>query len=407
MKMKKNIKRTASAFLAAAVIYGSFAFAPQNAEAAKTLSQLKTERTNLANKTKQAKAQLDAIKNKKASVQQEIDAVDQMLNSVQQELDQAEADLADVSARLTQSEADLQKAKDDKEKQIDIFGKRIKFFYEQGDIGYIDIIFQAESFSDMFTRIQYVQDIMQYDNQILDNLKKNQETIEEKTKEIEEEKAQTEQIVELQKQKQQEALATMQEKQTLMASYEKDADKYQQIINANEKASQEVSKLISQATAQTSKSSSSSSGGSTYVYTGGKLNWPVPSRAASSSSISSGFVNRMSPVGRGAEKHTGYDIPSSYGSAIVAAESGTVIYSGWMNGYGNTIMINHGGGLVTLYGHNSSLTVSKGQTVSRGQQVAKCGSTGYSTGNHCHFEVRVNGTAVSPESYLGVANVNY
>lgn len=78
-----------------------------------------------------------------------------------------------------------------------------------------------------------------------------------------------------------------------------------------------------------------------------------------------------------------------------------------MNGYGNTIMINHGGGLVTLYGHNSSLTVSKGTKVSRGQQVAKCGSTGISTGNHCHFEVRLNGKAVSPEPYLGIKNVGY
>ncbi len=96
-----------------------------------------------------------------------------------------------------------------------------------------------------------------------------------------------------------------------------------------------------------------------------------------------------------------------FGSNIVAAEAGTVIYSGWMSGYGNTIMIDHGGGLVTLYGHNSSLVVSKGQSVTRGQVIAKCGSTGNSTGNHCHFEVRANGKAVSPEPYLGVANVNY
>ena len=150
-----------------------------------------------------------------------------------------------------------------------------------------------------------------------------------------------------------------------------------------------------------------SSSKSSFVYTGGQLNWPVPSRAPSSSSLSSGYVTRDRPIGNGSEFHTGYDIPASYGSAVVAAEAGTVIYAGWMSGYGNTVMINHGGGLVTLYGHNSSLTFSKGDTVTRGQQVAKIGSTGNSTGNHCHFEVRVNGSHTSPEPYLGVPNIGY
>ena len=205
------------------------------------------------------------------------------------------------------------------------------------------------------------------------------------------------------------------EKKAKLQAYESDEKKYQEMIASNEKASQNVERLINQAAAEaakSAKSSKSSSGGSKgssgggTVYTGGKLNWPVPAKACFSSSLSSGFVNRVSPISGRREHHTGYDIPAPYGSAIVAAESGTVIYSGWMSGYGNTIMISHGGGLVTLYGHNSSLVVSKGQTVSRGQTVAKCGSTGWSTGNHCHFEVRVNGGAVSPASYLGVANIS-
>ena len=98
--------------------------------------------------------------------------------------------------------------------------------------------------------------------------------------------------------------------------------------------------------------------------------------------------------------HSGLDIPAPYGTAIVAAEAGKVTYSGWMNGYGNTIIIDHGGGLSTLYGHNSSLVARVGQVVSRGQTVAKCGSTGWSTGNHCHFSVLKNGAYVNPRNYL-------
>lgn len=177
--MKKYIKQLA-AFAVAAVISVGFAANYSVPVEAKTLSQLKSERESLAQKTKDAKAQLEALKDKQASVQEEIDAVDQMLNSVQNELDKAESDLAEVQGRLDQAQAELEKATEEKESQMNVFGKRIKFFYEQGDIGYLDIIFQAESFSDMLTRTQYVQDIMAYDNEILDNLKKNQAIIEEK-----------------------------------------------------------------------------------------------------------------------------------------------------------------------------------------------------------------------------------
>ena len=250
-------------------------------------------------------------------------------------------------------------------------------------------------------RMQHVEEIMNYDNNLLNELKDTEEVIRQKTEDVAQEEKETSKLVEEQKI----TLASLEslkaEKSATMKAYEQDEAKYDQIVKSNEAASQEVARLIAQATA-----AAASSGGEEVVYTGGKLNWPVPSRAASSSSLSSGFVNRKRPIGSGWEKHTGYDIPAAYGANIVAAEGGTVITAGWVNGYGNTVMINHGGGIVTLYGHNSSLTVSRGQKVTRGQTIAKCGSTGNSTGNHCHFEVRVNGSPVNPASYLGVANIS-
>ena len=124
--------------------------------------------------------------------------------------------------------------------------------------------------------------------------------------------------------------------------------------------------------------------------------WPVPGYYR----ISSDYVDRTSPIFGAAEFHTGIDIPASYGEDVVAAADGVVITSGWVNGYGNTVMISHGSGIVTLYGHNSSLVISNGQSVKKGQVIAKIGSTGYSTGNHCHFEVRINGDHTSPWPYL-------
>ena len=126
----------------------------------------------------------------------------------------------------------------------------------------------------------------------------------------------------------------------------------------------------------------------------GSFRWPTTGR------ITSRFGRRSSPGGIGSTNHKGIDIAGRRGTPIYAADGGTVVYAGWMSGYGYLVQINHGNGYVTYYGHNSSLTVSVGQHVYKGQQIARMGSTGNSTGNHCHFEVRYNGVAKNPLNYL-------
>ncbi len=399
--MKKNtvfIKRVLA--VCCAFFITSSVFAPNTVEAAKTLSELRAERDALAKKTEEAKKALENAKAQQLSVMEELDALDKVVAAASEELNRSKEDLEEVTTRLNESQAQLDEATAKREAEFEIFGERLRFFYENGDTGYLDVILESKSVSDMLARMQYVEDIMEYDHNLLESLKESERIIKVKTDEIAAEKAEAEELVKENEARQNELDQAVAEKTAALESYMQDEKMYEEIIANDIKASQEVEELIRQATSYSSSDSS-------YVYTGGQLNWPVPARAASSSSLSSGFVNRNNPVSGRYEHHTGYDIPAPYGSNIVAAEAGTVIYSGWMSGYGNTIMINHGGGLVTLYGHNSSLVVSKGQSVSRGQVVAKCGSTGNSTGNHCHFEVRVNGKAVSPESYLGVGNVSY
>ena len=145
---------------------------------------------------------------------------------------------------------------------------------------------------------------------------------------------------------------------------------------------------------QTIINNGSSSSNSSYL--GGQMAWPVPS----SSYISSPFGYRIHPIYGYSKLHTGMDIGASSGSAIVAANAGTVISSGWNGGYGKCIVVDHGGGVTTLYAHCSALYVSVGQSVTRGQQIAAVGSTGNSTGPHCHFEVRINGSYVNPYPYV-------
>jgi murein DD-endopeptidase MepM/ murein hydrolase activator NlpD len=129
-------------------------------------------------------------------------------------------------------------------------------------------------------------------------------------------------------------------------------------------------------------------------YPTGHFRWPCSGR------ITSTFGGRKSPGGIGSTNHKGIDIAASYGTPIYAADGGTITYSGWMGGYGYTVRVDHGNGKQTYYAHNSKLLVSVGQHVYKGQQIAKMGSTGNSTGNHCHFEVRINGVAKNPMSYL-------
>lgn len=368
---------------------------------AKTVSQLEAERKELSKKTEQALKNIKDLKSKKLSVEQEMDAMDKAMSSIQAELAAAEDDLNKLAASLEKSQKELEEATQKREDQFILLGKRMKYLQQKGASGYLEILLDSESFSDLFLRIQYVNDIMKYDREMLNRLQQIQQEIQEKTKQIELDKAEQEKVVAAYDAKLASMESVRKEKAALVASYQNDVKKYEQLVEANKKADQAV---LSQLAQQQQRGEVSSK----VYYTGsGSLGWPVPSRGASSSSLSSGFVNRRNPVTGRSESHSGYDIPASYGASIVAAESGVVTYSDWMNGYGNTIMISHGGGLTTLYGHNSSLTVSKGQTVTRGQTVAKAGSTGMSTGNHCHFSVLVNGSYVNPESYLGVPNVRY
>lgn len=385
--MKKHIK-----YIAALAVMASLAVTslPHIEAEAKTLTELQNERDQLSKQTKEAQQKLKEAQQKQADVEAEITAMDDVINAAQKELDSAQADLDDVTARLEASQKALEEANIKREQQFVTFSGRMRFFYENSQLSYLDILLQSEGFSDMLRRLQYIDDIMSYDQNLLTELTATQNEIKTRTEEIKVEKEQSEYLLGVAQEKMDSLDAIVAEKRRLVESYAQDEAKYNQLISSNEKASQEAQAMINKILAEQTPSTTS------YVYTGGQLNWPVPSRSASSSSLSSGYVSRNRPIGRGSEFHTGYDIPASYGSAVVAAEAGTVIYAGWMSGYGNTIMINHGNGLVTLYGHNSSLTVSKGDTVSRGQQVAKIGSTGNSTGNHCHFEVRVNGSHTNP-----------
>ena len=379
----KNIKKFMCAALAAMV---AFTALPTYTADAASYSELQAKRKSLAASTANAKKEISNLKNKQSSLEDEMAVLDKGLQSMQAELDAANADLDFLAGRLEEAQAELEEASAKREAQFELLGDRMKFLQQKGSSGYLEILLDAESFSDLFLRMQYVNDIMGYDKEILDELQEIQNTIQAKTDEIAENHAEQEAVVAVQQEKVDEMNAVVAQKKAIWKSYESDLAKYEKLVKANEAND---AAILRQMNASSSK---------TAVYRGnGKFAWPVPA----SSRISSEYGYRTSPISGRREFHNGLDIPAPYGSAIVATEAGTVTYSGWMNGYGYTIIIDHGSGITSLYGHNSSLVARKGQKVSKGQTVAKCGSTGWSTGNHCHFTISKGGSAVNPHSYVG------
>ena len=379
----KNMKKILCATLAAVM---TFAVIPAYTADAASYSELQAKRKNLAASTQNAKKEIEKLKNKQGSLEDEMTALDKGLQSMQDEYNAAKEDLDFLTGRLAEAEAELAEASAKRDAQFELLGDRMKFLQQKGSTGYLEILLDSESFSDLFLRMQYVNDIMSYDKEILEELQEIQNTIQAKTDEIAENHAEQQAVVDIQKEKMDEMEAVVAQKKALMKSYESDLAKYEKLVKANEANDAAILRQMN------------ASSSPTRVYTGsGKFQWPVPA----SSRISSEYGYRTSPISGKKEFHNGLDIPAGYGSAIVATEAGTVTYSGWMNGYGYTIIIDHGSGITSLYGHNSSLVAKKGQKVSKGQTIAKCGSTGWSTGNHCHFTISKNGSAVNPHNYVG------
>ena len=237
------------------------------------------------------------------------------------------------------------------------------------------------------TRMDVLKRIIKHDYDLIMKVREEKATVENTRAQLEKDKAEAEVLVADAQAKKAKVEDKESEQQVLLdqAIYDRDTSErmYEEIMAA----SQEVANMIR-------RSHMSSAGYSGAPAGAGGMIWPI------SGPITSEFGWRTHPIFGTARFHSGLDIGGDYGMPIYAAASGTVIYAGWISGYGNAVIIDHGGGVTTLYGHNDSLNVSEGENVAQGQVIAMCGSTGNSTGPHCHFEVRENGEPVSPYGYL-------
>ena len=344
------------------------------------LADLQRQAEEQQAKTNEASAKVENVSERLRQIQEELRVATAEYKEVKGQLDSVEDKISDNTELLEKTEADL-KVKNKKLQQ------RVRDIYINGQISYVDVLFGAKDFADLMTRMDVLKRIIKHDYDLIMKVKEEKATVENTRAQLEKDKAEAEVLVADAQAKKAKVEDKESEQQVLLdqAIYDRDTSErmYEEIMAA----SQEVANMIR-------RSQMSSAGYSGAPAGAGGMIWPI------SGPITSEFGWRTHPIFGTARFHSGLDIGGDYGMPIYAAASGTVIYAGWISGYGNAVIIDHGGGVTTLYGHNDSLNVSEGENVAQGQVIAMCGSTGNSTGPHCHFEVRENGEPVSPYGYL-------
>lgn len=344
------------------------------------LADLQRQAEEQQAKTNEASAKVESVSERLRQIQEELRVATAEYKEVKGQLDSVEDKISDNTELLQKTEADL-KVKNKKLQQ------RVRDIYINGQISYVDVLFGAKDFADLMTRMDVLKRIIKHDYDLIMKVREEKATVENTRAQLEKDKAEAEVLVADAQAKRAKVEDKESEQQVLLDQAIHDRDTSERMYEEIMAASQEVANMIR-------RSHMSSAGYSGAPAGAGGMIWPI------SGPITSEFGWRTHPIFGTARFHSGLDIGGDYGMPIYAAASGTVIYAGWISGYGNAVIIDHGGGVTTLYGHNDSLNVSEGENVAQGQVIAMCGSTGNSTGPHCHFEVRENGEPVSPYGYL-------
>ncbi len=382
--MKQKTARVIAAVIVAAMLIGVIAAGVSYVFAANEQSQIDASQKKVTEQQNKIKD----IEKKQELTADSIEQLKKETTQIQAQIDTKNAELAATEKKLKAAEKELEEAKEKSNNQYEAYKERFRVMCEEGSLSYLEIILSSDSLMDFVNNIETAKEISEYDKKIYDEMKASEEKIQKLTDEIAsaKKKQETEQNA-LKTQKS--ALSSKQsELEAVKKTLQSDADAAQKIID------EEIKK---QNALKAQMASSLSKSGDGTVYSGGQFLWPTPSCTYITSSFA---PQRVNPVTGKLRPHTGTDIGAQYGANIIAAASGTVKYAGWNGGYGNCVIIDHGGGYSTLYGHMSSISVSVGQTLSAGQSVGKVGSTGNSTGPHLHFEVLINGTAVDPMQYF-------
>lgn len=381
--MKRDYKKAVILMMLAALL----AIIP-TAYAAKSVSQLKEEMAQKAEEKKKAAKEITEKEKEKDAILAQRNELDMQITGILDNIESVESVIAEKDAAIEQKNEEIEDLQEIIDRNESKLRTRIRVMYEYGEVSYLEMILDSKGLGDLFARISAFQNIVNHDQELINSYVSAQDEIETAKQVIETEKDEQVQVKALLDEQKEELDELQAEKTALIRELEKDIKKLEAAEKQKEDDYQKLQAELNAALG----------GSGTVVYKGnGQFGWP----SAASTRVTSEFnPNRLHPTLGVVRPHRGMDIGAPHGSNVLAAEDGKVVTAGWNNSYGYYITINHGGGYVTLYAHNSKLLVKAGDSVVRGQVIAKVGSTGNSTGPHIHFEVRVNGQYVNPRNYL-------
>ena len=352
---------------------------------------LEAQKEEVENKIEETNTKLEYVQSELSATMLKVQETEDKIIEYENDIEQLGEKMNTLQASIDEANQSLQIASQNYEEKSDLLAKRLVAIYEAGDTQYLDVLLNSKSITDFISKYYIVQEIAEYDSILINQIEEEKNNIEQTRQKLENEQSE----IRILKSRSEQTSVVLSNMKTLQQSYIKQLSEGEKVlqeqITAFKKEQAEIEAQILLATNNIDAD---------IQYTGGEMLWPV---AISGTAITSGYGVREHPIQGIVKEHTGIDIGNTpLGAPVVATADGIVTYAGWLGGYGNCVMINHGDGVVTLYGHGNKILTSVNTEVKQGDVIMEVGSTGNSTGPHLHFEVRVNGNYTNPLSYVKV-----
>lgn len=353
---------------------------------AQDLTELQEQSNQLTQAIDESNNRLQAVQEQLSTNMQALQDLDNQISQSQNELNTINTDINDLMKQINENEDKLTKTQANLDDIQGLLDARIIKMYEAPKFEFLQVLLESKSATEFLSTYYAMKELAEYDKQLLETVKKQKEDIETTKKILAEKKKQ---VVE-NKQKQQKKTQVLANTKTMRQYY------ISKLSTEEQELQEKIDEYNSQVTAIESEIKLMALNSISADYIGGAMIWPIPGYTT----ITSEYGMRVHPITGAYKLHTGTDIGAPMGADFVAAAKGVVTKAAMTPAYGNMVIIDHGGGVQTLYAHGSQILVQVGQEVEAGTPVLKVGSTGYSTGPHAHFEIRINGQTVNPMEYL-------
>ncbi len=394
-KCKELLRRAVIVVLACAVLLpvGEQLVEANTSQAKVTQAQidaLKSDANALAAEKKELANQLKEIRADKSQAQSQKNNLEQQINIIQSEIDNINGQIGKYDELIGVKQSEIAETQARTDEQYELFCQRVRTMEEEGETSYWSIILGSGSFAEMLDNFMMIEEIIEYDNSVMDALGALKQLLQTEQKELEDARSEQEAAKAVQVAAQDELEARQAEVDALIKAISGQEDKLEEAEAALKREANAMDAKIKDLERQYANQIANVPSESGYL-------WPLP---ASWNTLSSLFGNRIHPITGRPNNHTGIDVPASKGTNIYAAKSGVITTSTYNRSYGNYVVVSHSDGTSTLYAHMSKRNATVGKTVKQGAVIGYVGTTGSSTGNHLHFEVRKNGSRTDPVNYF-------